>query len=109
VGIAQSRNIRDGNDTRVPTIFRLENTLSKCGSLLQLVSIYPHSSREDKVVSLVHDIFKQFVIDIEECQSQFIFQIHRANALIAMTSISYLVSQMIRMDETNFVVDHIRS
>src|SRR5439155_3939141 len=74
------------------SLFSIETTLSKCAAFLQVVI----SETAHKSVSLVHETFKHYIIDGEECKSFFYVDPFEANAWLAMSSILYLEKQCIR-------------
>jgi len=86
-GIVLSRKIRFGLDDEV-ALFSAEQTLSKCGAFLHIVSLDPSGNK--RVVSLLHDTFKQFVTNAKEYQGKFLVHPDDTNALIALATLSYL-------------------
>jgi len=78
-------------------LWHIEKTLSRCGSILRVVDLSPNT--EEKTVSLVHDSFRLFLTDREQCQNEFLIQPSHANTLISRACISYLMRETVRRQD----------
>jgi tetratricopeptide (TPR) repeat protein len=94
LAIVQSRTVWEKKTGGEYSMFRIESTLSKCGAILQVIAVDAATPLEEKTVGLVHDTFKQFVIDANKCNPCFFIDTNYASALLAMTTISYLLDQI---------------
>jgi tetratricopeptide (TPR) repeat protein len=98
IGVGLARNIQLGEQDE-DELFSIATTLSKCGAFLQIISV-----ENVETVSLVHDTFKQFILN--ECPAEFFVKSHEANAIILRTLLSYLANRTIlQPDESNLPED----
>jgi hypothetical protein len=82
-------------------LFATDTTLSECGAFIEVAAL--GVGVDLKTVSLVHETFKKFVTDFDECRSIFYIQPEEANTWIAMTSTMYLAKQTIRYPEESTI------
>ena len=78
-------------------LWNIEKTLSRCGSVLRVTALSPNKGH--KTVSVVHDSFRLFVTDRDQCQSEFLIEASDANTVISRACLSYLMRERIRRQD----------
>ena len=75
-------------------LWHIEKTLSRCGSILRVAAVNQETER--KTVSLVHDSFRLFITDPEQCCNEFLVQANQANTAISRACLAYLRRETVR-------------
>ena len=88
VGMSLTRQLKLGTRRRAK-LDDIHKTLSRCGAFVR-VSCTGLPENPQEVVNLVHDSFADYLIDSEECQSEFFIDIYDACANMAEASMTYL-------------------
>ena len=65
----------------------IENTINKCGAYLQVTVMETEVREERKGVSLIHDTFKQFIMNPSEYRSEFLIPIGELSAVVVGTAL----------------------
>ena len=106
VGLSLMRQMKLGL-ARLPKIWNINKTLSRCGAFLQVAQIDPGDDK--KLISLVHDSFKIFIMDRKECRNEFLVDETAANAWIAKTCLSYVSTQTVSHYDDIYIPKQLRA
>jgi tetratricopeptide (TPR) repeat protein len=71
----------------------MERVLSRCGAFIHITRVDRETG--EQTVSIVHETFRLFITNTDECTSEFLVDVHEGNALIAKSCLFYLSDEAI--------------